>query len=235
MTILCSITLNRLSRPNNKVSSEFVRYYLREERCRGRAQFEGMISRKSTELTVVYQEASVPGWHRRSSRRLKTENSENPNLETLHERPKIMDDAQQRKKTPEPAAFPPAAANQAENTSSVKPGNSGALSSAPEVLTERRASLTNVVRPMIQTSTSSSLNDATTRSSIQSLRLPTVDDTDTSTGGESPVLMRRRSYNNVARDTHNKARYSLPIRAGEGQFLMKNVFSRVHPIISMIG
>lgn len=80
--------------------------------------------------------------------------------------------------------------------------------------------MTNVVRPMIQ-SAGPLPGDSLTRPSIQPIRLPTVDDTDTSTGGESPVLMRRRSYNNISRDSHNKARHSLPIRAGACMLLLE--------------
>ena len=131
-----------------------------------------------------------------------------------------MEDIQQRKKSPEPVAQSPAQTSQQEiPAASSKPGNNNAnVTSASEAQTERRVSLTNVVRPMIQ-ATVALPSESLTRPLIQPVRFPPVDDTDTSTGGESPVLMRRRSYNNICRDNHNKARHSLPIRAGTSKSL----------------
>ncbi|OQR67744.1 inverted formin-2-like [Tropilaelaps mercedesae] len=69
-------------------------------------------------------------------------------------------------------------------------------------------------------STSSPLSDSLTvfssRPPMSTLRPPPVDDTDTSTGGESPVLMRRRNYHSLKETTGgSKIRHSMPVRSDE--------------------
>lgn len=144
--------------------------------------------------------------------------------------------AQQRKKTPEPKSPTPTTARNSGNVKADVAAPSSAVavpgaSAACEGQAERRASLTNVVRPMIQQPLqsasshqqqqrqphhsgqpkNSSFQDGTSAYSrpMQTLKPPQVDDTDTSTGGESPVLMRRRTYHSL-KDT---ARQSLPARS----------------------
>lgn len=222
-------------------------------------------------LSLIYS-----GWHRRSSRRLKTENSENPNLETLHERPKHLDDLQQQQqqkqlqqqqqqlhkksKSPEPKpptptnlggrGGPPVQAAKQETVTGGAPTISTASSIgnscvASESHMERRASVTNVVRPMVQQhpqqppqQQQQSMAPVTASATsgivvppveslcvysarpMSTLRPPQVDDTDTSTGGESPVLMRRRTYHSLKETTGNtKIRHSMPVKSGEKLYL----------------
>ncbi|XP_022646402.1 inverted formin-2-like isoform X1 [Varroa destructor] len=234
---------------------------LRKRRNRSSSEFDDNADLLDY-LKQAEQAQQQAGWHRRSSRRLKTENSENPNLETLHERPKHLDELHQQKqqlvhkksKSPEPQPPTPTGVrgstsaqtkHEAISNSHGTPSGSATavaanISGLPEVHTERRASLTNVVRPMVpqqqqQSPLPSQQQQMTpvgtsalvgvvpdcampavysTSRPMSTLRSSQVEDTDTSTGGESPVLMRRKTYHSLKEPTgSNKTRHSTPVRS----------------------